>query len=54
MIALEGEVYPIMRVFKKGMCKKCGKSASYWELKRYNGLCARCFVKEVKPEEVEL
>jgi len=39
----------------RGKCQRCGKEASYWELSRYNGICAACFAREVnlkkkKPE----
>lgn len=29
-----------------GKCKLCDHQVSLWELKRYNGICAKCFAKK--------
>ena len=39
------------KVKNKGKCLRCGKKASYWELLRYNGICALCFVKEANSKK---
>jgi len=39
---------------KMESCKKCGRKVSYWELKRYNGLCVKCFIEYIYYKEIKV